>query len=132
MSHLTPPRQLLDADASAPDPAAGTPAAPAETGTDPDAPSGAHPTDDGAEAGARVVEASEPGGDPEAVEGADADTSPGAEEQEDEAAGDEERGEAAGETSGEAAEETHTSLPAAADDERAPEGAEPHTGPATA
>ncbi|WP_150134779.1 sulfatase [Streptomyces hyaluromycini] len=135
MSHLTPPRQLLDADASAPDPAAGTPAAPAETGTEPDAPSGAHPTDDGAETGARAVEASEPGRGPEAVEDADADTSPGAEEQEeqeDEATGDEEHGEAAGKTSGEAAEETNTSLPAAADDERAPEGTEPHTGPATA
>ncbi|MFD4506519.1 sulfatase [Streptomyces sp. NPDC058457] len=134
MSHLTPPRQLPDADASAPDPAAGTPAAPAETGAESDAPSGVHPTDDGAEAEAGTrVEASEPGRDPEAVEEADADTSPGAEEheeqeeleeQEDKATGDEERGEAA--------EKTTDSLPAAVDGEHAPEGAEPHTGLATA
>ncbi|MFD4604742.1 sulfatase [Streptomyces sp. NPDC058464] len=108
MSHLTPPRQLLDADASAPDPAAGTPTEPTETEAEPDSPSAEHPTDDGAEAeaGTRV----------EADETAEADKAT-------EATGDEERGEAAGETG--------ASLPAG-DGERAPEGAESHPAPATA
>lgn len=107
MSHLTPPRQLPDADASAPDRAAGTSPAPTETEpaateTEPNASSREHPTDEGAEARIRA-EAGEPGGDPE------------------------EAGES-GETG-----DTTDPLPAADAGEPAPtpEGIEPPNGPAT-
>ncbi|MEU6200128.1 sulfatase [Streptomyces sp. NPDC047061] len=114
MSHLTPPRQLLDADASAPDPAAGTPAEPAQTEAEPDSPSAEHPTDDGAEAEAGTrVEADEADKADETAEATETT----------EATGDEERGEAA--------EEADTSLPAD-DGEHDPEGAESHPAPATA
>ncbi|MFJ3803956.1 sulfatase [Streptomyces sp. NPDC090088] len=104
MSHLTPPRQLPDADASAPDRAAGTSPAPTETETESaatetesNASSHEHPTDEGAEAGAR-------GEDPEET-------------------GDPEEAEEAGETTG--------PLPAADADEPAPEDDEPPIGHAT-